>query len=143
MITYLKRINLSSFEISQAAIQLIFGNIVIQNSTNIHTQKAIFRSFLSSVKMIDSIVSNIIIEGTVMEIVSSTIVFESMKIENITNPNNKNFILITSGSVLNTSMIEYQNSGSTLFRIQTSQTQILNVNYVNINGGRELIDIYS
>ena len=143
MRTYLQNTDLSSFAVSHAAIELIFGNIIILNSTNFHDQKVIFRSFLSSISIIDSTVSNIIVEQTVMEIVSSTMIFENMKIENIQNPAYISFILITSDSALNASAIEYLNSESTLFSIQTSQAQISNVSYTNINGGSELINIYS
>ena len=143
MMTYLKTINLNSFEISHAAIQLIIGNLTIQNSTSFHNQKVIFRSFLSSINMVDSFLANITIQQSVMEIVSSTIIFKNIMIENMRNTYNKTFILITSESVFNASMIDYLNSESTLFSIQSSQAQILNLNYININGGQELITVYS
>ena len=143
MKTYLASTNMSSFKTSHAAIELIFGNIIIQNLTHFHDQKAILRSFLSSVTMLNSTVSNIIIEQTIIEIVSSTMIFENMLIENIMNSVNSTFILITSDSVLNATSINYLNSQSTLFNVQSSQAYISFINYTNINDGRELINIYS
>ena len=140
MKTALQNTNLTLTKKASALIQLIYGSLTILSNSSFSGQSVIFSSFLSSITLKDSAITNVIVNKSTMEIVSSTLMISNMTFENITNPIKKNFIYI-SDSQLDVTNLYYKNSDSSLFNIIYSSANISNLKQENVNGGMELIKL--
>jgi hypothetical protein len=123
-------------------MQLVLASIKITNSTHIHHEDALINSFLSTVTIEDSTISDIDISDISIEAVSSTLIFTGMNLQNITNNNNGDFILVSLESNFTFSDIVYKDSNSILFNLRSSDIVASNLMFLNIVDARNLFIIY-
>ena len=135
----IKEIDLDSFEVSEPAIQVLFGALSIQNSSNIHNQPLFINSFTSELSISDSEIHNVSIEKALIEATGSSLRLENINISNIENTNNVDFIQVAFDGELIAKNIIFKNSDSSLFSLVNSQAEISDVNFNNIKNG----DVFS
>jgi len=141
MIEYLSKTNFTDFEESQPAIQIIFGSLLISDSSTISDQLVFLNSFSSQVIISDSLIKDISWSGTSIEVSSSTLTLNNVDIFNITNTNEEEFIFITFDSILNGMNVNFENSTSILFNILSSQATLEGLKYSNIEYTKELMKV--
>ncbi|CAI2365451.1 unnamed protein product [Moneuplotes crassus] len=142
VLDYIKSVNLSSLSYSDVAIQLLFSQIIIQNTCRISMQPNFINAFASDVSILNSFISDVDLQSTNIAIVTSNLVLRGVKINNITNPDNVNFILIATQSTLRATNINFQDSQSSLFSIQSSTIELLSaIKFTSVVNARSLIEV--
>ena len=137
----LENTNFTNFEESKPAIQVLFGVLHITSSSKISNQSEFLNSFISTVEMSNSELTDIYLDGNNIEMITSTFSMTNMKIMNITNNDNHEFIFITFDSTFNAVGIEYSNSNSVLFNILSSQATLSGLDFSHVNSNSLLLQM--
>ena len=90
--------------------QLVQASLMITNASKIHSEDRLINSFLSILIFENSILYDMAIKDTSIETIQSTLEFNDMTVYNITNVQNKPFILANLDSDFKISNVQYSDS---------------------------------
>jgi predicted outer membrane repeat protein len=129
---------------SELLLQLISASLKVTNSTHIYTQHSLINAFISTVVIENSLISSMELdEHGSIKIISSSLVFSGMTLENITTTTSYAVIDVSADSTLNISDSVYRNSNSLLFNMISSKGSIDGLTMTNITQADSLFLIYS
>jgi len=114
----------------------------IQDSSKIYDQDALIDAFSSEVTFQSSTISDLTLSKNCVVIVGSSLELTDMLIEQISNPDNVQFILLSLNSQLLLSNIEYTDSDSILFHSISSSVTSSKLAMTNINDVKYLFSMY-
>ncbi|CAI2362983.1 unnamed protein product [Moneuplotes crassus] len=139
---YLLNLNTTSLTFSNVAIQVLYGTLEIRESTQIYNQQKFINAFTSTVRIIDSSISQIVLERSNIDIIFSELILSNVTMSNIINPLETEFILVTSESKLHVTNTTFKSSHSSLFSIQSSGVELISdLKFVNVSNVNSLIKV--
>lgn len=129
---------------SELLLQLISASVKITNSTQVYSQSSLINAFISTVIIEDSKISSMQMDDqSIIEIISSSLSFSGMTLENITTSEGYAIIDVSSTSTLNISDANYRNSNAQLFNMKASTGLVIGLAMTNITQAENLFLIYS
>jgi len=138
-------------------LQLISASLEIKGSTHIYNQHSLISSFLSTLKLEDSLLSNIDLDEAGIEVFGSELTLTNINITRInpldTSVTSKefkifiididmNFILAVLDSTLSFTNIQYSHSSTVLFNSIKSKADIDGIQITNTTKVDNLLNIY-
>ena len=128
---------------SYAIFTLISASLNIQNSSSVIQQNSLLSSFLSTIQLSDSMISDIDVVETAIRVTSSTLNMSNMTMSRITNPNNVDLMFITLDSILTVNNLMFDDSQSNLMNVRSTNVQINDITIESVNSFTDLIRISS
>lgn len=139
---YLQNQDLSSISESEYLFEALQANFDITNSTKIHHQSLILLSFLSTVNIQDSIISEISFETPSLNILSTSLTIMNVSFsQTLRGTEDISFMFINSGN-LSATNLRHSHSNAQTLTATFSEVEVSNLNFENITDVKELVTIY-
>ncbi|CAI2370626.1 unnamed protein product [Moneuplotes crassus] len=139
---YLASLDKSALAYSNVAMQVLFGQLLIKDSSQIYQQQKFVSAYESIVRVQDSSVSDITLSSSSFEIINSDLILENATFSNIMNPLEVVFILISSDSNVNVTSATLKDSQTALFSIQSSNATLQKISFENVTASISLIEAH-
>ena len=130
-------------EPARELIQVILGHIVISNSTQIQRESVLIHTFISTVEILNSTITDIEFDEVSFEVVASTLVIQNTQFSSLTSTNSRDFILGTFGSTVSIERVNVSNSETPVFRSLQSATSVNTLSLTNISSPEYVFKIES
>lgn len=119
----------------------ISGTLTITGGTKIYDQSIIINAFLSDVVFENSLIENITFTAISIQSITSTLTMNGMTINNLSNPEDVDFILALLGSHFVVNNLTYSLSDSELFNVRSSTVEISDITFNNILNAGQLAEV--
>jgi hypothetical protein len=122
--------------------QLILSSIIIENSTRIYLQSKVVDAYISSIKILNSSISDIDGDESAITISSSHLKITNSKFQRISSNGKESFIFALLDNDLTFENVTVADSDITLFRVLTSEITINSLFFVNVRSKESLFEIF-
>ena len=127
---YLGSENLNDTDEQEYLFQVLQGTLNILESTYIHDESMILKSFLSSVTIDDSKFSNIQYFSSSLSIFDSTFIFQNIEIAEIQTSTDQESFIVANSATLFMRNVSYSNSNSPMLLSLSSYLEIQRVSSI-------------
>jgi hypothetical protein len=122
--------------------QLILSSIIIENSTQIYLQSKVVDAYISSIKILNSSISDIDGDESAITVSSSNLEITNSKFQRISSNEKESFIFALLDNDLIFENVTVADSNITLFRVLTSKITINSLFFVNVRSKESLLEIF-
>jgi hypothetical protein len=122
--------------------QLILSSIIFENSTQIYLQSKVVDAYISSIKIVNSSISDIDGDESGITISSSNLEITNSKFQRISSNGKESFIFALLDNNLIFENVTVADSEITLFRVLTSKITINSLFFVNMRSKESLLEIF-
>jgi hypothetical protein len=122
--------------------QLILSSIIIENSTQIYLQSKVVDAYISTIKIVNSSISDIDGDESAITVSSSNLEITNSKLQRISSNGKESFIFALLDNHLTFENFTVADSNITLFRVLTSEITINSLFLVNVRSKELLFEIF-